>query len=165
MKYLVTTNETTYTIAITGEGEVFLDGEPVSIDFSSVGDSGLCSLLVNNESFEALVEQRGDFWQVLLRGTLYDVQVVDERAERLRTSASSLVADTGEIPIKAPMPGLIVAVVVEPGQDVVKGDTLVVLESMKMENELKAPRAGHVERVNVKVGDGVERDQALLVLV
>jgi biotin carboxyl carrier protein len=165
MKYLVTTNDRTYTVDIAGDGEVLLDGHPVSVDFSSVGESGLCSLLVNNESFEALVEQRGDYWQVLLLGALYDVQVIDERAERLRSSASTLVADLDEIPIRAPMPGLVVAVPVEQGQEVAKGDNLVILESMKMENELKAPRAGRVERVNVSTGDSVDRDQVLVVLV
>lgn len=165
MKYLVTTNNQTYTVDVTGDGDVLLDGQLVSIDFSSMGESGLCSLLVNNESFEALVEQRGDCWQVLLLGTLYDVQVIDERAERLRSSASTLIADLDEIPIRAPMPGLVVAVPVEQGQEVAKGDNLVILESMKMENELKAPREGRVERVNVRAGDGVDRDQVLVVLV
>jgi biotin carboxyl carrier protein len=165
MKYLVTTNNQTYTVDVTGDGDVLLDGQLVSIDFSSMGEGGLCSLLVNNESFEALVEQRGDCWQVLLLGTLYDVQVIDERAERLRSSASTLIADLDEIPIRAPMPGLVVAVPVEQGQEVAKGDNLVILESMKMENELKAPREGRVERVNVRAGDGVDRDQVLVVLV
>jgi len=165
MKYLVTTNNQTYTVDVTGDGDVLLDGQLVSIDFSSMGESGLCSLLVNNESLEALVEQRGDCWQVLLLGTLYDVQVIDERAERLRSSASTLIADLDEIPIRAPMPGLVVAVPVEQGQEVAKGDNLVILESMKMENELKAPREGRVERVNVRAGDGVDRDQVLVVLV
>lgn len=165
MKYLVTIDQDTYIIDVQSGGDVLLDGEPMSIDFSSVGESGLCSLLVNNESFEALVEQRGNYWQVLLLGTLYDIQVIDERAERLRKSVISLISDTGEIPITAPMPGLIVAVPVAQGQEVAKGDNLVILESMKMENELKAPRSGRVERVNVSAGDGVERDQVLIVLV
>ena len=63
------------------------------------------------------------------------------------------------------MPGLVVATPVEVGQEVELGDNVVILESMKMENELKAPRAGRVERINVKPGDSVEQNQTLVVIV
>ena len=119
---------------------------------------------MNNESFEALVERDEDTWHVLMRGTLYDVQVIDERSQLLRSRSLSLVPESGEVAIRAPMPGLVVAVPVQLGQPIEAGDNLVILESMKMENELKAPRSGHVERINVQAGDSVEQNQVLVVI-
>ena len=75
------------------------------------------------------------------------------------------VAEHGEFHLKAPMPGLVVAIPVSEGQTVSKGDVLLMLESMKMQNELKAPRAGTIARMRVKVGDSVELKQTLLSVV
>lgn len=165
MEYEVIVGDHTYLVEIDANGGVLLDGEPVEVDFRVIGQSGLYSLLMNNESFEALVEQVERDWQVLLRGTLYDVHVVDERTRLLRSRAMNLVPETGEVPIKAPMPGLVVSLPVEVGQEVELGDNVVILESMKMENELKAPRAGRVERIHVNPGDSVEQNQTLVVIV
>ena len=164
MKYEVVVQGETYVVEIDTEGRVILDGAQVEVDFADIGQWGLYSLLVNNESFEALVEQREDSWQVLMRGSMYDVQVLDERTQLLRARAQSLVPATGEVAIKAPMPGLVVAVSVQAGQEVIAGDNIVILESMKMENELKAPRAGRIERISVNAGDNVEQNQTLVVM-
>ena len=64
----------------------------------------------------------------------------------------------------APMPGLVVAVPVEEGQEVQKGEDLIILESMKMQNELKAPRDGTISRIRVGPGDSVDQNQVLLTL-
>lgn len=164
MKYEVIVGGNVYTVEVTPNGSVILDGEEVAVDFDAIGFSGLYSLLVNNESFEALVERDEDTWHVLMRGTLYDVQVIDERSQLLRSRSLSLVPESGEVAIRAPMPGLVVAVPVQLGQPIEAGDNLVILESMKMENELKAPRSGHVERINVQAGDSVEQNQVLVVI-
>jgi len=164
MKYEVTVNGKVFQIEINREGQVVLDGQIMAADFSQIG-SGLYSLLVNNESFEALVEGRDGNWQVLLMGDLYEVQVADERDQMIRARSTPSVSATGELAIKAPLPGLIVEVPVAAGQAVSKGDKLVILESMKMENELRAPRDGKVERINVRAGDSVEQGQTLMVIV
>lgn len=165
MKYEVTVGENKYIIEVNEEGRIVMDGETVEVDFSKIGDTSLCLLLVNHESFEGLVEPTEDMWHVLFRGDLYEVSVADERAQLMRARAGMAVPETGELVIKAPMPGLVVKVPVEIGQEVQKGDKLIILESMKMENELKAPRAGKVERINVKPGDSVEQGQPLVVIV
>ncbi|HEC22319.1 MAG TPA: biotin/lipoyl-binding protein [Chloroflexi bacterium] len=164
MRYEVTVDGHTYQVEINEEGHITIDGQTVEVDFAQIGNSGLYSLLVDNESFEALVEPRENIWLVLLRGDLYEVDVVDERVRLLRARASLTVPESGEVTIRAPMPGLVVSVPVEMGQEVSKGDNLVILESMKMENELKAPRDGRIERINIKAGDSVERDQILVVI-
>ncbi len=164
MKYEVTVGEHSYTIEILRDGHILLNGEEVHVDFGGLSQIGLYSLLVNNESFEALVEQHGDIWQVMMRGNLYEVAVADERSQLLRARAKTLVPETGEVAIRAPMPGLVVAIPVEVGQQVAAGEKLVILESMKMENELKAPRAGRVERIMVQPGNSVEQNQTLVVI-
>lgn len=165
MRYEVTVNDRKYMIEVNQDGQITVDGQVVLVEFSRIGDTGLHLLLVNNESFEGLVEEHEDVWQVLFRGDRYEVQVADERSQLMRARAHMSVPESGELPIKAPMPGLVVNVPVEIGQQVAKGDNLVILESMKMENEIKAPRDGRVERVNVKAGNSVEQHQTLLVIV
>ena len=71
-------------------------------------------------------------------------------------------ADRGEYLMRAPMPGLIVAIPVEEGQAVAKGDVLVILESMKMQNELRSPKEGVVSRIRVQEGDSVEQKTPML---
>jgi biotin carboxyl carrier protein len=99
---------------------------------------------------------------VLLRGRLYPITVEDERENRLRSAAGGGVAETGEFHLRAPMPGLVVAIPVAEGQPVQKGQVLLILESMKMQNELKSPRDGTVGRLRVKPGETVEQKQTLL---
>jgi len=91
--------------------------------------------------------------------------VEDERERRLRASLGGGPPQNVDYHLRAPMPGLIVTVHVEDGQQIEKGDVLVVLESMKMQNELKSPRPGKISRVLVKPGDSVEQRDTLLSVV
>lgn len=164
MKYATTVGDQTYIIEINRDGEIVCDGEVYAADLQSIDELGTYSLLLDSASHEALVEIRNDEIGVLLRGRFYPIRVQDERARRLAESTRGLGAPTGEVAIKSPMPGMIVAVRVSPGQDVVKGDTLVILESMKMENELKAPRDGKVLSVRAEARQAVEQGQTLITL-
>jgi biotin carboxyl carrier protein len=98
----------------------------------------------------------------VLHGNYYPVQVEDERQRKMEASLGRGGSQSGEVQIKAPMPGLVVAIPVSEGQEVQKGDVLVILESMKMQNEIKSPRAGKVNRIRIKPGDSVEQKQPLL---
>ena len=164
MRYLTTIGDKTYTIDINQDGEVVIDGVKRSLDLRSIDDDGLYSLLLDNRSFEALVEEGDGEYRVLINGVLYYAQVADERAKRLAEAAGAFTPTGGEVNIKSPMPGLIVAVPVVEGQKVSKGQVVVVLESMKMENELKAPREGTVSSIKVQPRQAVEQNQVLVVL-
>jgi len=102
--------------------------------------------------------------EVLLRGNQYSVQVEDERERRLRMAAGQASKQEGKIILQAPMPGLVIEIPVKEGQEVDEGDVLVILESMKMQNELTAPQAGRITRIQAKVNAHVDRKQVLLVL-
>ena len=165
MKYVATTGDREITVEIVDEHHVIVDGVSYEIDFESVSEQTVYSLLANNQSHEALVYESEDGWQVLLHGSQYVLVVEDERERRLRASLGGGIPQNVDFHLRAPMPGLIVTVPVEEGQEIEKGDVLVVLESMKMQNELKSPRPGKVSRVRVKPGDSVEQRDTLLSVV
>jgi len=162
MRYITTVEDKQYLVEIIDDKHVSVDGKVYEVDFESVSGQPVYSLIVNGKSHEAYAAQGEDNWQVLLRGRLFPITVEDEREKRLRSAAGGGVAETGEFHLRAPMPGLVVAIPVAEGQAVTKGQVLVILESMKMQNELKAPRDGTIGRVRVKSGETVEQKQTLL---
>jgi biotin carboxyl carrier protein len=163
MKYQTTVNGKTYEIEINQDNQVTVNGEARAVDFRSISPS-LYSVIIDNASYEVVVELRDGMYHVLMLGDMYDVEVLDERQQRLARAAAGFGVAQGEINIKSPMPGLIVDVRVREGDSVQPGQSLVVLESMKMENELKAPRAGTVSRIHVGKGDSVEQNKVLVTL-
>jgi biotin carboxyl carrier protein len=162
MKYITTVEGKQFLVEIIDDKQISVNGKIYKIDFESVSGQPVYSLIVDGKSHESYVAQEDDNWQVLLRGRLYPVSVEDERERRLRAAAGGGVAETGEFHLKAPMPGLVVAIPVEEGQQIKKGQVLIILESMKMQNELKSPREGTVHRLRVKAGESVEQRQTLL---
>jgi biotin carboxyl carrier protein len=164
MKYLATIGDQVLEIEVNAKDQVTVNGRRLSIDFCSVAEQPVYSLIVDGESYEAYVQPTSDGLRVLLHGQLHFVQVEDERRRRLRESPAGPIASRGELHVNAPMAGLIVAVPVEEGQVVVKGQDLVILESMKMQNELKAPRDGTVTRIRVHAGESVRPNELLLTM-
>lgn len=164
MKYIAEIDGAEFPVEIMDEHHVRFGETIVEVDLAAVSGQSLYSLLMDGESYEGYVFQDEDIWQVLLLGQFFAVRVTDEREKRLRTSSLAAGA-TAEFTLKAPMPGLVVAVPVEEGQQVEKGQILLILESMKMQNELRSPRPGRVTRVRVKAGESVEQKQNLLTVV
>lgn len=164
MKYSTSVGDKTFIIDVNREGQVTVDGEIVPVDFLSLDQTNAFSLLLNNHSYEMLVSEQDDDYHVLALGHLFTVHVEDERARRLAQASRGFVPGSGEIQVKAPMPGLVVSIPVADGQIVKRGDVLVVLESMKMENELKAPRDGTVSSVRVQPRQSVEQNQTLITI-
>lgn len=162
MKYITTVEGKEFTVEVLDEKHISVNGKVYEVDFESVSGQPVYSLIVDGRSHESYVARGDDNWQVLLRGRLYPITVEDEREKRLRAAAGGGVTEGGEFVLKAPMPGLVVAVPVSEGQEVKKGQVILILESMKMQNELKAPRDGTVQRVKVKAGESVEQKQTLL---
>jgi biotin carboxyl carrier protein len=165
MKYVATIGDREFMIEVIDDSHVIVDGKTYQVDFETISDQPVYSLIVDGHSYEAYVYPTEDSWQVLLTGRLYPARVEDEREKRLRAASGSSVAERAEFHLKAPMPGMVIAIPVTDGQTVQKGDVLVILESMKMQNELKSPKAGTVNRLRVKVGDSVEQRQTLLTVI
>lgn len=165
VKYITRINGHEYTVDIIDDHHVSVDGVMFSVDFMPVGDQPVYSLVVNGESVEAHVYPNEDTWQVLFHGTLFTACVEDEREKRLRAALAGRVAEHEDFHLKAPMPGMVISIPVVDGQAIRKGDVLVVLESMKMQNELRSPRDGKVTRVRIKAGDRVEQKETMLSVV
>jgi biotin carboxyl carrier protein len=162
MNYITTVDGKEFEIEIVDERRIRIGDRLLEVDFESVSGQPVFSLILDGKSYESFVYQGDEDWEVLLRGRQYQVNVEDEREKRLRAAAGGGVAEGGEFHLKAPMPGLVVAIPVTEGQEIKKGQVLLILESMKMQNELKAPRDGLVDRIRVKAGESVEQKQTLL---
>lgn len=153
-------------IEVSDDGkQVIIDGQVRNVDMQDVGNHALFSLLVDDCSYELLIEEVEEGFRVLLEGRLYTVRVDTRGRQRL----SSLVSrrpppSAGGAAIRAPMPGLVVSVPMRAGEAVSAGQVLIVLESMKMENEVRAPQDGMIQVLNVAAGDLVNANQVLLVL-
>lgn len=162
MKYIVVMGESEFEIEINGEDEIIVDGESYGIDFRSIAGQPVYSLLIDGRSYEALIQPSEEGLGVLLQGQSYTVSVEDERQRRLRQTSGPDLSKGGEFHLKSPMPGLIISVWAREGQEVHTGERLIVLESMKMQNELRSPRDGVIRSLRIKAGDNVEQNQVLL---
>ena len=163
MKYIASIEGKEYTVEIIDDKHIRVGDQLLEVDFESVSGQPVFSLIVDGKSYEAFVYPGDDqAWQVMLRGRQFSVDVEDEREKRLRVAGGGAVAEGAEFQMKAPMPGLVVSVNVAEGEQVEKGQVLIVLESMKMQNELKSPKAGKIGRIKIKAGETVEQRQTLL---
>jgi biotin carboxyl carrier protein len=120
--------------------------------------------LIDNRSYEVLVEAHGDAFDVLIGSQMFHLTVQDEWARRLANIQRKGEQVSGQVLVRAPMPGAVVSVGVEPGDEVKRGQGLIVLSAMKMENEIKSPRAGRVVSVDVQAGQTVEQGRTLVVI-
>jgi biotin carboxyl carrier protein len=162
MKYITTVDGKEFEVEVVDEKHIRVAGRLLAVDFKSVNGQPVFSIILDGKSYESFVSEGDEGWQVLMRGKQYQITVEDEREKRLKTAAGGGAAEGGEFNLKAPMPGLVVAIPVSEGQEIQKGQVLIILESMKMQNELKSPKDGIVERIRVKAGESVEQKQALL---
>jgi biotin carboxyl carrier protein len=141
-----------------GRYTVILDGRPLDLDMQRTG-AGFLSLLVAGRSHSVGLEKTAAGYMVRVSGQAIDVALFEGAS-----AAASAHAASGAARVTAPMPGKIVRVLVEEGQEVEAGAPLVVIEAMKMENELRAPRGGRVEKLGARAGQAVEGGALLVEL-
>lgn len=164
MKYEARVADVTYKIEIEADDVITFDGEPVDANLLQVGPLGLYSLIVDHRSLELVVEETQHGYRIMLGSNTFDVRVVDERQLLLAGRRIDLLVPSGEVTVKAPIPGVIVRVLVSEGEKVELNQPVLILEAMKMENELRAPRAGSVKAIKVQAGEQVEQGTSLLIL-
>jgi len=160
-----------YVVSVAGrEIELDVDGERVTSSghtrtgaLSVIPGTPLRQLVIDGDQTEISMESTGPGkWIVGFRGERWEFEVLDERTRHIRSLTGAAGPHRGTPPLKAPMPGLVVRVLAEPGQQVQAGAGIVVLEAMKMENELRAVGSSVVKTVRVKAGEAVERGQVLV---
>ena len=164
MKYHVTIRSRTYVIDVDG-GSVTVDGEKFEAHAAAIPGTPLLHLLLGRESWTVACQQlEGRRWALGAAGERVEVEVQDDRSKQIEAlTGQGRKPAVGGV-VKAPMPGLVVRVEVTEGQAVEAGEGLVVVEAMKMENELRASHKAIVEQIHVKAGDRVEKGAQLVTL-
>ena len=165
VKYFVRIGLHSFEVVVEG-GRVRLDGAELEAHLAAIPGTPLVHLLLDRQSWTvaAQVLETGRRWALGVAGERIEGTVVDERTRRVLSLAGEPLPPAAGGIIKAPMPGLVVRVEVSEGQRVEAGAGLVVVEAMKMENELRAPRPAVVTAVHVGVGQTVDKGTPLVTL-
>jgi pyruvate carboxylase subunit B len=162
VKYVVSVGGRDIEVEVNGD-RVTVGGTDRSVTLSIIAGTPLRQLVIDGRQTEITVDAVGQGkWTVGLRGERWEYEVLDERTRHIRSLTAAGGQQRGTPPLKAPMPGLVVRVLAEPGQHVDAGSGVVVLEAMKMENELRVSAASVVKTVRVKAGEAVEKGQVLV---
>ncbi|HWH80082.1 MAG TPA: biotin/lipoyl-containing protein, partial [Candidatus Binatus sp.] len=166
MAFIAKLGEQNFTVEIEETGQsvyrVSVDGNEFLVDGKKTGRTNY-SLIVDNRSFEIEVDNSDDDYRVLVDGRSYHVNLVDERRVRVGGNQGGAQLQ-GRQKVSVPMPGKVIAVLVAEGDQVEKGQGLVIVEAMKMENEVHSPIAGEVKEVKVQPGETVEAGAVLLIV-
>ena len=165
MKYYVSIHGRPHEVRVVerlGELQVEVDGKPMAIEYEEVDRLGQVAVRVGRKSFGISIEGDEHTLTATIAGHVYAVEIEDER-ERAAHAAARAAAKGGGL-VKSIMPGVVVQVLVQPGQAVEKGQSLLVLEAMKMQNEIAAPADGVVKQVHVTEGAAVGSGAKLVTL-
>lgn len=183
MTYIVTGKEAAHRVETgtrSAQRDVTIDGVTYAIDWRAVaplaagaqgqiGSGGRFSLLIDGKSYEVFArrvarpgEEKGQVYEISIAGQRFELRVEDEREKVLAGAAGT--RETGEAKVRAPMPGLVIGVPFEAGTAVARGQTVVVLEAMKMENDLPAPISGAIKEIKVSKGQTVNQGDVLVVV-
>lgn len=153
----------TVEIARDGEKTQFcLDGREIAADLMEV-QPGIYSVLIGGQAFEASVTADSSSSRVLIGGQEFPFEIADPR--RWNRGRGGMAGAEGKQSIAAPMPGKIVRLLVKNGDSVEIGQGLIVVEAMKMQNEIKSPKAGKIERLDAREGQAVNAGEILAVIV
>lgn len=164
MKYHVTLRSRTYVVDVEG-GIVTVDGTRLEAHWAAVPGTPLIHFLLGKDSWTVACQQLdGGHWALGAAGERFEVEVQDDRSKQIEALTGQGRKPAVGGAVKAPMPGLVVRVEVTAGQVVEVGEGLVVVEAMKMENELRASYRGVVEQIHVSAGDRVEKGAPLVTL-
>ena len=163
MKYFVSVNGHDHEVNLTerlGELLVEVDGEPMDLVYEEVDKLGQVLAIAGDDSFGVSIEGGSTRAGITIAGHFYDVEIEDER-ERAAHAAARAAGAGGGI-VKSVMPGVVVSLLVSEGDVVEEGQALLVLEAMKMQNEIAAPVSGTVKRVHVHEGEAVSAGAKLV---
>jgi biotin carboxyl carrier protein len=139
-----------------------LDGEAMTVSSRAIGGSKVHSLLIDDRSYETATMPSRDGLDVFVSGDVFRVRVTDELWARAEAGAQA--AGSGHEEVRSPMPGAVIGVSVAPGQIVSPGETVAIVEAMKMQNDVPAVRGGKVVEIRAKKGDVVDQGAVLVVL-
>jgi biotin carboxyl carrier protein len=161
--YFITLNNNEYTVEFEQDGALTLNGRELLIDVRQL-DERTFSILIDGTSTTMIAEKSDDGYRLLVNGKQLTFKVESERGRLLKQFDNQRSLSHQKTEIKAPMPALVVRVEVEVGQEVKAGQGLLILEAMKMENEIKSHSAGIVKTIYATKGKPVEKGELLILL-
>ena len=161
MRYFVTIRGKTLPVEVEA-GEVRVGDKTISVALDGIPGTDVSTLLMDGVSHRVVASRDGGCWVVDVGGCHEVADVIDERMAMIREMTGDSGPSNGARELRAPMPGLIVKVEVRETDRVEPGQGLVIIEAMKMENELRAEASSRVERIHVAHGDAVEKGQLLI---
>ena len=162
VRYLVEIGGARHEVALGADGSVVFGGRPREASLVEAGPGGCRSLLLDDRSVRLVARREGrGRWAVAVTGRTVDIEVREAREARIRTRTDGMASRARVPPLRAPMPGLVVRVAAREGDVVQAGATILIVEAMKMENELRAAAPARVARILVEPGDAVEKGQPL----
>jgi biotin carboxyl carrier protein len=166
MKYIVDLNDERHSVSIDGDGVSFEGEAPLHAELAEIDASPVRMVKLGSHVYRVVVQKRQGKGRYTLwvDGYRFETEALDERTRAIRDVSAANAAPSGPAPILAPMPGLVIRISVNPGDQVEAGQGVVVMEAMKMENELRATTAGTVKAVKVVPGTAVERGALLVEL-
>ena len=164
MKYLATVEGRTFQVEIKDSGELMVNGKKRTPDLRSIDGLDLYSFLIDNTSYEVFAEEEAGHYRILVQGELFDVGVKETVGIQMDRPAVPPAPPSGEVKVLAPIPGVVATLAVAEGDVVQNGQILAVLESMKMENELRAPCEGIVREVKASVEEAVDQGQVVVIM-
>ncbi len=163
-EFVVTLNEKKKQVALSGNSKIIVDNKEYECDLIFLNGHTFL-LKINDNFFEATANKLGiDRFSILIKGNIFETTVrsaLQERASILLEQKSSVHHKTE---VKAPMPGMILKIKKNPGENILQGETIIILEAMKMENDLRAPNSGIIKEILVKEGTAVEKGAALFTI-
>ena len=165
MKYVAVVQGKQRSIEIDRVGELYrvtIDGMTFLVDaFRPTRQNVL--MLIDGESYEVGIARKQNHFSVHFYNDTIELELFDARKFQ-PSGTTPATSSSGPVKIYAPMPGKVVKVTVQEQTTVKEGDALMVIEAMKMQNELKAPKSGTVSKISVKNGEAVSISQILMVL-
>ena len=162
-RYFVTINNREYSITLEQPDIAVVNGERIPVDIQQI-DQRSFSLLVNGQSKKIIAEKINNTYQIQVNGKQMEAVVESERTRLLKQFESQSSTVTSKSEIRAPMPALVIRIEVSVGEEVIQGQGLIVLEAMKMENEIKAQRPGRVKEICVTKSQPVEKGELIMLL-
>ena len=147
------------------ESSIIINGQPVVLDVQAISKDHYHTIL-NNRSYTVEIVDFNKLEKtcvVKVNSNTYTLQIKDQNDELLQQLGLDKLTPLKAGDLKAPMPGMVLKIMVDPGDEIKKGDNLVILEAMKMENIIKATADGKITALKIKPGDKVEKNQIMII--
>lgn len=139
-----------------------VEGKPMSLDVHDNGD-GKLHIISGSRSFQAeILSAQDKAYKIKVGNHVYELNLQDEHDALLKRLGMESAGSSKAKDLKAPMPGMVLDILIEAGQEVSKNDPLIILEAMKMENVIKSPADGMISRVSISTGQAVEKNELLI---